>query len=154
MKKEKFKKLLKRKLSEKSSELLFNLKNKENRSKSKNLNSYKLQNYLQTNLLTTKQKQLLFALRTRSVDVKTNYRSMYQFNIQCRLCDKYEDSERHYLVCEKIINNIDPSIELNSANYDHIFSSDIDEQINITKIYDQIFKLRIKLLASAKNTAI
>ena len=86
--------------------------------------------------------------------MKTNYRNKYQFNIQCRLCDKYEDSERHYLVCEKIINNLDPSIELKTANYEHIFSSDIVDQINITKIYDQIFKLRSKLLASAKNTVI
>ena len=77
MKKEKFKKIIKNKLLEKSTEFLYNIKNKENRSKSKNLNSYKLQNYLQSNLLTTKQKKLLFSLRTRSVDVKTNYRSMY-----------------------------------------------------------------------------
>ena len=154
MKKEKFKKLLKNKSFEKSTEFLFNLKNKENRSKSKNLNSYKFQNYLQTNVLTTKQKQLLFSLWTRSVDVKTNYKNMYKFNLQCRLCEKYEDSERHYLVCEKILNNIDPSIELKTANYEQIFSSDIEEQVNITKIFYEIFKLRSKLLASATHTAI
>ena len=79
---------------------------------------------------------------------------MYKFNLQCRLCEKYEDSERHYLVCEKILNNIDPSIELKTANYEQIFSSDIEEQVNITKIFYEIFKLRSKLLASATHTAI
>jgi len=46
MKKLAFKKLLKKKMLEKSTEFIFTMKNKENRSKSKNLNSYKLQSYL------------------------------------------------------------------------------------------------------------
>ena len=146
LKKHKFKKLLKKKLYEKSFEFLFNLKNKENRSKSKQLSSYNLQNYLQTDLLTTRQKKLLFSLRTRSVDVKTNYKSMYKFNIRCRLCQKDEDSEKHYLKCEIVLRNIEPSIDLTTASYDNIFSSNIEDQVNITKIYDQIFKIRSKLL--------
>ena len=146
MKKHKFKKLIKKKLFEKSTEFLFNMKNKENRSKTKNLMSYKFQDYLQNNILTTKQKKLLFSLRTRSVDVKTNYKSIYTFNMQCRLCEKDEDSERHYLKCDKISNKIDPSIDLNQAKYENIFSSNIEEQINITRIFDQIFKIRSREL--------
>ena len=144
MKKHKFKKLIKKKLFEKSTEFLYNIKNKENRSKTKNLVSYKFQDYLQNNTLTTKQKKLLFSLRTRSVDVKTNYKSIYTFNMQCRLCEKDEDSERHYLECEKILNKIDPSIDLNTAKYENIFGSNIEEQINITRIFGQIFKIRSK----------
>ena len=146
LKKDAFKRLIKKKLFEKSSEFLLNLKNKENRSKSKNLMSFNLQSYLQTDRLTTRQKKLLFSLRTRSVDVKTNYRNMYQFNMQCRLCEKYEDSERHYLECEKILNNIEFNSDLTNIKYEDIFSTDIQEQINVTKIFDQIFKLRRKLL--------
>ena len=64
------------------------------------------------------------------------------------ICEEDEDSERHYLVCEKILDNIDPSVELKTAKYDHIFSSDLEEQINITKIFEQIFKLRRKLVTN------
>ena len=66
--------------------------------------------------------------------------------MQCRLYEKDEDSERHYLKCEKILQNIDPSIDLNTAKYEHIFSSDIEDQINITRIFDQIIKIRSKML--------
>ena len=67
MKKHSFKKLVKSKLKEKAMEFLFNLKNKENRSKSKRLNYYTFQNYLQSSELSTNEKKLLFSLRTRSV---------------------------------------------------------------------------------------
>ena len=122
------------------------MKNKENRSKSKNLNSYKLQSYLKTDKMTTKQKKLLFSLRTRSVDVKSNYKSKYKFNMQCRLCEKFEDSEKHYLECEKILENIGSNVDLTRAKYEDIFSSDLRDQISITKIYEQVFKTRTKLL--------
>ena len=127
-------------MKEKTTEFLFNLKNKENWSKSKNLNTYKYQDYLLTNRLTTKQKKLLFSLRTWTIDVKTNYKSMHTFNMLCRLCKKEEDSEKHYLECDVIRENIDHSIDLTQAKYENIFSSDIEDQILITKIYDQIFK--------------
>ena len=97
-------------------------------------------------MLTTRQKKVLFSLRTRSVDVKMNYKNMYKLHIQCRLCQKDEDSEKHYLKCEMVLRNIDPSIDLTTANYDDIFSSDTQDQIKITNIYDQIFKIRSKLL--------
>ena len=146
MKKQTFKKIIKQKLKEKSTEFLFNLKLKENRSKSKKLNTFNFQEYLLTDRLNTRQKKLLFSMRTRSVDVKTNYKSMHTFNMLCRLCKKEEDSEKHYLECEEIIKNIDHSIDLTQANYENIFSSNIDDQIVITKIFDQVFKTRNKLL--------
>jgi len=96
--------------------------------------------------MTTKQKKLLFSLRTRSVDVKTNYKSKYKFNMQCRLCEKFEDSEKHYLECEKMLANIGSNFDLTRAKYENIFSSDLKDQISITKIYEQIFKTRTKLL--------
>ena len=71
---------------------------------------------------------------------------MHKFNRLCRLCKKEEDSEKHYIECDYIKENIDQSIDLTQAKYEHIFSSDIEDQIIITKIFDQIFKTRSKLL--------
>ena len=71
---------------------------------------------------------------------------MNKFNIQCRLCLNLEDSEKHYLTCDKILENIDPNIDITRANYENIFSSNLSDQIDITIIFEQIFKTRSKLL--------
>ena len=148
MKKHKFKKYLKQKLYQKAEEFLF--KNKVKHSKSSNLNSFNLQEYLYNEELTTREKKLLFSLRTRSVHVKTNYRNMYKYNMQCTLCDENseEESESHLLQCTKIRANLDLDtiMEIFDASYEQIFSQNIDQQIKITKIFAKVLKLRNILL--------
>ena len=150
MKKTYFKKLIKGKLKESATNFLFNHKSDEQRSKIKNLKSFTLQNYLKTTKLSNKEKKLLFSLRTRSIDVKRNYKNKYKFNMKCHLCqDESEiESEEHYLKCQKILQNIDDKEILLTAKYENIFSNDIEKQISITKVFDKIFKLRCKLLNS------
>ena len=65
---------------------------------------------------------------------------MHIFNMLCRLCQKEEDSERHYIECDQIRENIDHSVDLNQVDYENIYSSDIEDQIYISKVYDLIFK--------------
>ena len=148
MKKEAFKKLVKSKLNVKANEFLLNLKNSEKRSKSKNLKSFKFQNYLNSTKLSIKEKKLLFSLRTRSINVKTNYKSKFKFNMECRLCkDKNsEESEKHLLNCTVIEQNIDSNVDLQNVQYENIFSDNINEQILITKVFDKVFKTRDFLL--------
>ena len=66
----------------------------------------------------------------------------------CKLChDKNEEeSESHLLKFEIIHENISSEINLTSAKYENIFSENLEEQIQIVKIFDKIFKLRSKLL--------
>ena len=148
MSKYKFKKLVKEKIKIKASEFIYSIRDKENRSKSKNLKTFKLQNYLRTNNISTKEKKLLFSLRTRSVDVKTNYRNKYKMNMYCRVCQDQteEESEKHLLKCKILIENIDSDIDISNAKYENIFSDNIEEQVSITKVYNSIFKTRFKLL--------
>ena len=82
----------------------------------------------------------------RSVHVKTNYKSMYKFNMTCFLCQNDEDSERHLLKCPKILENIDNPTDLENISYENIYSQNIDEQIIVSKIFDKIFKVRNILL--------
>ena len=76
MKKETFKNGLKKKLREKATNFLMNLKAKH--SKTTNLKSFQLQSYLSSEKLSTKEKKLLFSLRTRSINVKRNYKNKYK----------------------------------------------------------------------------
>ena len=148
MKKSSFKKLIKEKLRMVSTNYLFTYKPEEKRSKIKNLKSYKLQNYLKSTTFTNKEKKLLFSLRTRTVDVKSNYKNKYLFNLNCRLCDdKTEiESEEHYLKCKQILQNLEDTSDIVNARYDNIFNDNIEEQLVITKVFDKVFKLRRKLL--------
>ena len=90
------------------------MKKKEGHSKTENLNDFNLQNYLKSRELSTKQKKLLFSLRSRSVNVKTNYKNKFKFNMKCSICqlDSTEESEKHLLQCSEIVKKIDTEINL------------------------------------------
>ena len=145
MKKETFKNIVKKKLKEKALDFLLTKKAKH--SKTENLNSYKFQQYLSSGQLTTNEKKLLFSLRTRSVDVKRNYRGKYRFNMHCSLCrdESEEETELHLLKCSKIIDEVKEDIDLTKAKYEDIFSNKIEDQVVITKIFCEVFKAK-KLL--------
>ena len=82
-----------------------------------------LKEYLKTNLLTTEEKQVLFSLRCREYDVKTNYKNKYEEDMTCRICreEKSEEDELHTFFKCKILTHdikIDPK-----SKFDHIFGS-------------------------------
>ena len=139
--------MVKTKLNEKFCDYLFSLKS--SHTKTQNLSSYNLQAYLKSENLTYKQKQLLFSLRTRSINVKTNYKNKYKHsNLFCTLCeDKVVESESHLLECKSTkaqLGNID------DVEYEDIFSSEISRQEKVTKIFEKVIKLRQNL--SMKET--
>ena len=85
MSKQRFKKLVQEKINMKASEYLTELHM--GHSKSKYLNQEgTIQEYLTLDLLTTKQKQLLFKLRSRTTPNKTNYKNKYINDLSCSLC--------------------------------------------------------------------
>ena len=146
MKKTKFKNGLKKKLKENATSFLY--KYKEKHTKTKHLNNYKFQSYLSSDKLTTNEKKLLFSLRTRSIDVKRNYKKKFKFNMSCSLCkdDSQEETEMHLQKCSKIIAKVNTA----HAKYEDIFSEDIEKQIKITKIFGQVMKVRKILLNTIK----
>ena len=142
IKKHKFKKIIKEKLFEKANEYLSKLKEKH--SKTENLITFKFQEYLYCQNLSISEKKLLFSLRTRMFNVKTNYRKKYEYNMHCSLCqDKTdEESEKHLLKCIKILENASNPSEIKRAIYEDIFSNDLEKQVTITKIFAKIVKIR------------
>ena len=65
------------------------------------------------------------------INVKTNYKNKYKFNMQCSVCNdkNSEESEIHLLKCSKILENIDSNVDLKNAKYDNIFSDNLEDQI-------------------------
>ena len=96
MKKETFKNIVKKQIKMLSMNYLINLRSKH--SKTENLLLEKeLKPYLKSSKLTLEEKKLLFAMKTRSVNVKTNFKNGFS-NLLCRLCAKpgEDESELHY----------------------------------------------------------
>ena len=107
MKKQKFRKIVITQIREVARDYLLSLKS--THSKLDNLKSdYKLENYLTSDNLTTQQKQLLFMLQTRMVDVKVNFSEKYGQVLTCHFCPEQE-SQSHLLSCKQITDGIDTS---------------------------------------------
>ena len=140
MKKETFKTLVKQKIKLLSKEYLISLRNKHTKSKDLLLEN-NIKGYSISEQLTIEDKQLLFALKTRAVDVKTNYKSMYS-NLQCRLCNslEQEESEIHVMQCNKIISDESLKKPIETISYSDIFGN-MKQQISAVKILKKIFKV-------------
>ena len=137
LKKDRFKALVKNKLRNAAHSYL--LEKKEQLSKLENLSSdYSLKDYLSSHRLSILEKQLLFRLRTRMVDVKCNYPSMYKSDLSCSLCDTNSlENQEHILVC--------PSLKVQSSTkiqYNDIFSEETDKQIEAVKHWNNVLRIR------------
>ena len=126
MSKYRFKKLVKKQIKLRAEEYLASLR--EDHSKSKKLQIYKLQSYLKNENMTRKEKQLLFQLRTRSTPTRANYKSKYKFDLTCPLCNDItsEQTDAHLLDCTYIVNMLPAKIQLDKVNYDMIFKNSQD----------------------------
>ena len=111
-------------------------------SKVKNL-SYgclKMQNYLVGSELKTREKKFLFLLRTRMLDVKTNFRNHHS-DLSCPLCGLWEDDQKHNLECSVLLKNI-PDVATEKPNYDDIFADDVLKQMKILRIFMKLWKTK------------
>ena len=101
MKKYSFSKLVNERTKDVSVKYLLSLKMKNNQQKSKSKNiwpSESMKEYLKTSQISTEDKRLLFSMRCRVNDIKSNYKSKYQNNMKCSLCSSNEEeSELHLL---------------------------------------------------------
>ena len=148
MKKERFKNLVKQKIRNLSKQYLISLRSKHSKSE-KLLHENVIKEYLTCQEISTEEKKLLFALKTKTVNVKTNYSSGYKDNMQCRLCGKpgEDESEIHILTCQHIVNENGLRGQLDNLVYSDIFGS-LKKQIEAVKIWKKVLKVwNIKLEA-------
>ena len=134
-----FKRLVKTKITELARTYLTNLK--QNHSKSAGLCSdyEKMQDYLDSDNISTEEKQLLFKFRTRTYPCKTNFKKQYEPDLSCFICLK-EDTPEHLLNCK-----ISEDIDRNGIEYSHIFGN-IAQQTKVIKALKKITVKRDNLL--------
>ena len=119
------------------------------RSKSSNIvtsmtsNKLLTQQYIKTNKLTKSQVILLFNLRSKCCDVKTNFRNQFKEDMSCRCC-KEEDSiedEDHLLDCKMLRSEVEDY----DVTFDHVFST-LEKQINAVKVFEKVMRKRDLIL--------
>ena len=117
------------------------MSDKQNQSKCSRINfeELKIQSYLVTEKLTTKQKQMLFQLRSGTYPVGNN-NNFNQVNNICPCCRREDDTIQHQLKCEiQVGQNI---IMDNEIFVSDIYSSNLHKQCQITMIYEQTMNRR------------
>ena len=136
-KKETFKKMVKEKMKESSHSYL--LQEKEKLSKLALLSShYGMKDYLTTDKLSLEEKQLLFNLRVRMIEVKCNFKSKHGEDLLCSLCQtNSEESQEHVLICPALV----PHHAATTVQYKDIFDS-LEKQIVAVKHWSKLMSIR------------
>ena len=107
--------------------------------------SLEIQNYFLPNKLNNKQKQLLFSLKSRMVDVRENYKQRNKNDTTCRLCLAQSESQQHIVTCSEILKDIH-IVSDNQIEYEDIFSPDVSKQISVTRLFESLYNHRCELL--------
>ena len=114
----------------KSRRILHELENKDWR---------KRKSYLKENHLHRDSIQLLFKLRTKMLDVKTNYANLYNGDLICRTCRQANtvEDEAHLLVCESLNGELDD----NGIRFEDVFEG-IEKQVAAVKAFKAVLRKR------------
>ena len=106
-----------------------------------------MQKYLLPNDLKMKQEesQLIFKLRCRVTDVKTNMKGSYE-NFQCDMCKMEEETQEHVLNCIQIVSMNTNNME----SLEEIFSGKVKEKLNVARTFKENMDIRNKLLSEMK----
>ena len=119
-----------------------NLKETHTKLDSVQYNKLEFQQYLGSKLLTNKEKTLLYLLRSRCHDAKSNFKKLFKNNLNCRFgCLAQEDQAHIFKNCHKI-NSIHK--ENTNIEYSDIFC-DVTKQIRTIKQFSGIEKIRLHL---------
>ena len=135
---EKFKTIVNKRIEENAIAYLKQLAGKHSKTACIAKEKFGRKEYLTDTRFSKEDIQLLFALRTKMVDVKSNFEHLYEDeNFICRICldeNSFED-ENHLLECEN----------LNDEKFEIKFSdvySTVDKQLAAVKIFKKILRRR------------
>ena len=104
-----------------------------------------MQEYLKSEKLSTKQKQLLFKLRSSVTPNKSNFRQMYENDLSCILCRDPNTVEnlQHLRECPYLIGQPKLGDRLKSIKCEDIYGQ-LDKQIKAVQVWEQVFKIYSK----------
>ena len=101
---------------------------------------FSLQEYLLArNSLTNKEKSFVFRARSRTLEVKCNFK-LGQSNLQCRLCDSHPEDQESLMTCPALVTAEDlPAAQ--QPPYSDIFSDNSKKVLDTAKLLQKKFAL-------------
>ena len=105
-----------------------------------------MQSYLRNEKVSIQGKKLMFKIKNRLLDLKCNFKKKYNNRLECRLCSAPEESQPHLLECNAILEDNEVKEAIGSFSYNDTFSTNLETQTNMIKIWQVIMKSwKIKL---------
>ena len=100
--------------------------------------------YLKGNQFNKSDCQLLFKLRSKMLDVKTNFSNMYNNDVSCRTCgdDGVVEDEEHLLQCKMLKGEIGVD---SVVKFDYVFK-EIEKQKIAVAAYKAVLRKRTVML--------
>ena len=144
-----FKRFLRKKGTQIAEKYLKQLKAKHSKLDNVELEKLNCAPYLHDTRLSHKEVRLLFKLRTRMYQVKSNFKNQYNFNLSCVLCRSAVCDQQHLLSC-KVIQSLVPEAKTTKVKYQHLFGS-IDQMVPAAKLFMKITQQREELLQILEN---
>ena len=106
----------------------------------------KAQTYMTSPLFSNEEVNLLHGLRSRSVNVKCNFRTRFQNNLLCPLCEQEDDDQPHLLNCVELLNRFkDEDLVQVKSVYQDIFEDHL-KQKQITHLMSRLIHIRNQLV--------
>ena len=141
MKKLKLRNILNQKIKEKAFNDLKLQKEKHSKVIQIRYDTFEMQKYLKSCeiKITKEEAQEIFKLRTRTSDVKTNYKGKYE-SLECYACKIEQESQKHVIECKKL----NEKNEKEPIEYEEIFTGNIKMKIAVAKRFLENTKLREK----------
>ena len=107
---------------------------------------FRRQSYLRENMLHKTDCQLLFKLRSRMLDVKSNFSNYYNEDMTCRTCRRPDsiENEQHLTKCENLKSEIKSDADI---NFEDLFG-DLKKQKETLFAYKSVLRKRDILLST------
>ena len=144
---ESFSALVKKQEAKASLEYLNNEKTSKNHTKVLHIthSALAMQDYLKPNSASIEESKFTFSVRSRMLDIRTNYRGNYaEGDTLCPVCVQEEDTQQHLLVCDDLG---DPNAVVKEVpSYEELFGDDLEKRLTISRILKQNYKNRKDIL--------
>ena len=102
-----------------------------------------MQDYLAPNEITNEEAKLIFHIRCRMLEVRTNYSGSYG-DLSCPLCNLSEDNQQHLL--DTLGEDEEGEVVTKKPEYNDIFSEKLKPKAEIARIIISRYKKRKKIL--------
>ena len=148
--KNRFKNSVEKKIENLALVQLNQLKMKHSKSGYLNSSSFKPQNYFVYSRFNRKETQLLFKLRSQTLNVKMNFPNQHQDKL-CKTCKLFPESQSHLPQCPEIVPRLKIVCSANTAVDESMLYSSTDNQLKIVKIYTEILEIRKSILENTED---